>query len=199
MLDMEFALTYGNDWFIVPLPTDIDTLSTVETLITDTFGLRTLIQSAEQTQVNPGETPWSMFKLSGDAARLAFVFVAPTLGVTDQALVAISQSIRMTEKASVVRRLFSLAASPSIFVIGAIVFTIFRGFDLAVVLFNERRAIRLREPDSTPYIYEVAVERRGYSDFQPQQYRKLMKQYQSENHLGHSAIKAGIDPKTAGK
>lgn len=33
MLDMEFALTYGNDWFIVPLPTDIDTLSTVDTLI----------------------------------------------------------------------------------------------------------------------------------------------------------------------
>jgi hypothetical protein len=89
-----------------------------------------------------------MFKLSGDAAGSAFVFVAPTLGVTDQALVA-SQSIRMTEKASVVRRLFSLAASPSIS-FGAIVFTIFRGFDPAVVLFNERRAIRLREPDSTP-------------------------------------------------
>jgi hypothetical protein len=33
----------------------------------------------------------------------------------------------------------------------------------------------------------------------PQQYRKLMKQYQSENHIGHSAIKAGIDPKTASK
>jgi hypothetical protein len=26
-----------------------------------------------------------------------------------------------------------------------------------------------------------------------------MKQYQSENHIGQSAIKAGIDPKTAGK
>ena len=33
----------------------------------------------------------------------------------------------------------------------------------------------------------------------PQQYRKLMKQYQSENHIGRSAIKAGIDPKTAAK
>jgi hypothetical protein len=33
----------------------------------------------------------------------------------------------------------------------------------------------------------------------PQQYRKLMKQYQSENHIGQSAIKAGIDRKTAGK
>ena len=28
-------------------------------------------------------------------------------------------------------------------------FAIFRGFDLAVVLFNERRAIRLQEPEST--------------------------------------------------
>jgi hypothetical protein len=33
----------------------------------------------------------------------------------------------------------------------------------------------------------------------PQQYRKLMKQFQLENHIGRSAIKAGIDPKTASK
>src|ERR1700694_5118586 len=33
----------------------------------------------------------------------------------------------------------------------------------------------------------------------PQQYRKLMKQFQLENHIGRSAIKAGIDSKTAGK
>ena len=33
----------------------------------------------------------------------------------------------------------------------------------------------------------------------PQQYRKLMKQNQSENHIGQSAIKAGIDRKTAAK
>jgi transposase len=33
----------------------------------------------------------------------------------------------------------------------------------------------------------------------PQHYRKLMKQYQLDNHIGRSAIKAGIDPKTAGK
>jgi hypothetical protein len=44
-----------------------------------------------------------------------------------------------------------------------------------------------------------AVEHRGYSDVRPQQYRKLMKQYPSENHIAQSAIKAGIDPKTAGK
>src|SRR5439155_25260378 len=43
LLVMEFALTYGNDWFIVPVPTDIGSLSAVTTLVvTDTFGQRTL-------------------------------------------------------------------------------------------------------------------------------------------------------------
>jgi hypothetical protein len=85
LLVMEFALTYGNDWFIIPLPTDVGTLSTVKTLVvTDTFGERTIVRSAEQTQVNPGESPWSMFKLSGDGVRSAFVMIPPTLGVVNE-------------------------------------------------------------------------------------------------------------------
>jgi hypothetical protein len=85
MLVMEFALTYGNDWFIVPLPTDIGTLSTVDTLIvTDTFGQRSIVRTAEQTTVVPGAAPWSMFKLSGSGVRSPFIFVAPSLGVTDE-------------------------------------------------------------------------------------------------------------------
>jgi hypothetical protein len=84
LLVMEFALTCGNDWFIVPVPTDVGSLSTVTTLVvTDTFGQRTLIRSSEQTQVNPGESPWSMFKLSGPGARSPFIAVLPSLGVTD--------------------------------------------------------------------------------------------------------------------
>ena len=70
LLVMEFALVYGNDWFSVPVPTPIGTLERVTTLVvTDTFGVRTLIRPSEQTQVNAGETPWSMFKISGEAAR----------------------------------------------------------------------------------------------------------------------------------
>jgi hypothetical protein len=85
LLVIEFALTYGNDWFIVPVPTDIGSLSAVTTLVvTDTFGQRTLIRSAEQTQVNPGESPWSMFKISGAEARSPFIAIMPTLGVTDE-------------------------------------------------------------------------------------------------------------------
>ena len=85
LLVIEFALTYGNDWFIVPVPTDVGSLSAVTTLVVaDTFGQRTLIRSAEQTQVNPGESPWSMFKLSSAGARSPFIMIAPTLGVTDE-------------------------------------------------------------------------------------------------------------------
>jgi hypothetical protein len=86
LLVMEFALIYGNDWFSVPVPTPIGTLSRVTTLVvTDTFGIRTLVRPSEQTQVNPGESPWSMFKLSGVNSRSDFIAMAPTLGVVDDA------------------------------------------------------------------------------------------------------------------
>lgn len=86
LLVMEFALVYGNDWFSVPVPTPIGTLERVTTLVvTDTFGVRTLVRPSEQTQVNPGETPWSMFKLSGKNSRSDFIAMAPTLGVVDDA------------------------------------------------------------------------------------------------------------------
>jgi hypothetical protein len=86
LLVMEFALVYGNNWFSVPVPTPIGTLERVTTLVvTDTFGVRTLIRPAEQTKVNPGESPWSMYKLSGSGTRSDFIVLAPTLGVTEDA------------------------------------------------------------------------------------------------------------------
>jgi hypothetical protein len=86
LLVMEFALVYGNDWFSIPIPTPIGSLERVTTLVvTDTFGVRTLIRPSEQTQVNQGETPWSMFKLSGQGVRSDFIAMAPTLGVVDDA------------------------------------------------------------------------------------------------------------------
>jgi hypothetical protein len=87
LLVMEFALIHGNDWFSIPVPTPIGTLERVTTLVvTDTFGVRTVIRPSEQTQVNAGETPWSMFKLSGaGGARSDFIVLAPTLGLADDA------------------------------------------------------------------------------------------------------------------
>jgi hypothetical protein len=94
LLVMEFALIYGNDWFRVPVPVTIGasgssprgTLTRVTTLVvTDTFGIRTLIRSSEDTVVTPGEPTWSMFKLSGNGTRSDFILLAPTLGVVDDA------------------------------------------------------------------------------------------------------------------
>jgi hypothetical protein len=87
LLVMEFALVYGNDWFSVPVPTPIGTLERVTTLVvTDTFGVRRVIRPSEQTQVNAGETPWSMYKLSGEGdIRSDFIAMAPTLGLADDA------------------------------------------------------------------------------------------------------------------
>jgi hypothetical protein len=86
LLVMEFALVYGSDWFSVPVPASFGNLARVTTLVvTDTFGQRTLIRPSEQTTVNPGETPWSMFKLSGAGARSDFILLAPTLGIVEDA------------------------------------------------------------------------------------------------------------------
>jgi len=86
LLVMEFALVYGSDWFAIPVPMQIGTLGRVTTLVvSDTFGVRTLIRPAEQTTVNPGETPWSMYKLSGNGTRSDFIAMAPTLGLADDA------------------------------------------------------------------------------------------------------------------
>jgi hypothetical protein len=54
-------------------------------VVTDSFGVRTLIRPAEQTTVNPGESPWSMYKLSGKGQRSDFILMAPTLGFVQDA------------------------------------------------------------------------------------------------------------------
>ena len=96
LLVMEFALVYGDDWFWIPVPIQVgisgsDTLSRgtlsriTNLVVTDTFGVRTLIRPSEQTQVNAGETPWSMFKISGQNVRSDFILMAPTLGTVNDA------------------------------------------------------------------------------------------------------------------
>ncbi len=86
LLVMEFALVYGSDWFSVPIPSPIGNLCSITTLVvTDTFGVRTLIRPSEQTVVNPGESPWSMYKLSGNGMRSDFIMLDPTLGLVQDA------------------------------------------------------------------------------------------------------------------
>jgi hypothetical protein len=58
MLLIEFASSYGNDWFVIPIELDTGSLCTVRSLIvTDTFGDRYVIPDGAN------RTPWRMFQL----------------------------------------------------------------------------------------------------------------------------------------
>jgi hypothetical protein len=82
LLVTEFALVTGNDWFVVPVPSDVGSLTQITTLVvTDTFGIRTVIQPTEQLPQPAAGGPWSMFKISGPAGRSPFIMMAPRCGV----------------------------------------------------------------------------------------------------------------------
>ena len=60
LLFMEFALSYGSDWFVIPLELPVGAVHRVRSLvITDTFGERTLIRPCHE--VEGGRTNWRMF------------------------------------------------------------------------------------------------------------------------------------------
>ncbi len=60
----EFALIYGNDWFVVPLPVSVGSLARITSLVvTDTFGIAQTIPHYADT--NDGGR-WRMFAIAGD-------------------------------------------------------------------------------------------------------------------------------------
>jgi hypothetical protein len=82
MLLVEFALVYGNDWFVVPLRVPVGSLYNVTTLkVTDTFGVVTEIPRSR----NRDGAAWSLFELGGRGSALASrrveagLLLAPTL------------------------------------------------------------------------------------------------------------------------
>lgn len=67
----EFALLYGNDWFVVPLTLGVGTLTHVrEVRVVNAFGEVTSVRPASR----PGD-PWQMYRLSGADG----FFLAPAL------------------------------------------------------------------------------------------------------------------------
>jgi hypothetical protein len=82
LLVMEFALVFGNDWFVVPVPTEVGSLSQVTTLVvTDSFGVRTVVEPTESLSIGDGESVWSLFKLTGGGERSPYLLMPPSLGV----------------------------------------------------------------------------------------------------------------------
>jgi hypothetical protein len=59
----EFATSYGNDWYVIPLDLPVGTLTRTRSLVvTDTFGVQTLIRATNES-TTPA-TGWSMFELA---------------------------------------------------------------------------------------------------------------------------------------
>jgi hypothetical protein len=88
MMIMNFGMMiYGNDWFMIPLPVKIGTITRIETLtVTDVFGVETNVPRAQSVSDDPLQA-WQMYSLSrtdnpdevGD-----FLFLPPTVGFAEE-------------------------------------------------------------------------------------------------------------------
>lgn len=81
MLMINFAVEYGNDWFVLPFEQPVGTLCHVRSLVvTDSFGGRTLIDPYNRVDL-PGRD-WRMYSATGaDADRESF-FLPPVLAAS---------------------------------------------------------------------------------------------------------------------
>src|SRR5262245_57060386 len=82
LLLIEYASVYGNDWFVIPIDLPVGSLTETRSLVvTDTFGVRTLLRPHGDPALPPA--PWSMFQLSptpgaeGRGRPLANLFFLP--------------------------------------------------------------------------------------------------------------------------
>lgn len=73
----EFILSYGNDWFLVPVELRAGSITRLHSVrVMNTFGEVTGIRPV--SQVTP-DAPWRMYELSGASAAPAPFFLAPAL------------------------------------------------------------------------------------------------------------------------
>lgn len=80
LMVMDFMLVHGNDWFVVPFPQDIGTLSWLESLLVhDVFGGLTLVERADAGPVRSALERWTLYSTatSDDGASVAPFFVLP--------------------------------------------------------------------------------------------------------------------------
>jgi hypothetical protein len=90
LLLADFATNFGNDWYVIPVEVDVGTLTRTRSLvITDTFGVQTLVRPVNDAGIAPAKG-FSMFQL-GAVQRAAappfapqpnLFFLAPTVAKT---------------------------------------------------------------------------------------------------------------------
>ena len=81
----DFALVYGEDWFVLPLEVPVGSVVTITSMrVRDTFGVVSDVEPTVGPETNPFQRPWSMYRTSavtGDPLDLDTLFVPPTLGM----------------------------------------------------------------------------------------------------------------------
>ena len=83
LLLIEYASSFGNDWYLVPLDLPVGSLTRIRSLVvTDTFGIRTLHRPIGDRALPPPN--WSMFQLAHAAGTSSrphenLLFLAPAL------------------------------------------------------------------------------------------------------------------------
>ncbi len=94
LLLVEFALVYGNDWFVIPLTLPVGTATRVRRcVVRDTFGIETVVTRSRDENGNP----WALFELTEAPAKVSggtgteagpdsreWFFLAPTLAETQK-------------------------------------------------------------------------------------------------------------------
>jgi hypothetical protein len=92
----EFALVYGNDWFLVPLPVRVGSVCRLTSLVvSDTFGVASVIPHYAQT-ADGGR--WRMFAVSGDAPD--HVLLLPPAAARAQTSEPIEQVLLVRDEAA---------------------------------------------------------------------------------------------------
>jgi hypothetical protein len=85
LLVIEFALLGADDWFQLPIPLNVGSLSSVTTLlVTDNFGERTLIRPTG-VQAPDLAQPWRMYALTGTDPSEDLLLLAPVLTTVTEA------------------------------------------------------------------------------------------------------------------
>lgn len=80
LMVMDFMLVHGNDWFVVPFPQEVGTLSWLESLLVhDVFGGLTLVERADAEPVSSALERWTLYSsaITADGASVAPFFVLP--------------------------------------------------------------------------------------------------------------------------
>ncbi len=81
MLMINFAIEYGNDWFVLPFEQRVGTLSQIRSLVvTDSFGGRTLIEPYLQADLPARD--WRIYAATGANADAECFFLAPAVATS---------------------------------------------------------------------------------------------------------------------